>query len=146
MAVSGKVYYPMLTHGLTGDIDFNTHNIRVLLATSGYSPAQSHEFLSSLTTMEISGTGYTAEGQTLTTCAVTNTTATTKFTATNAEWTGATISARYAIIYCRNTGLGATSTSWPLIGYVDFGENMSASAGTFTIAWSTNGIVTITTD
>jgi hypothetical protein len=147
MAVTGKVYYPMLSYALQGDIDINTHNIRVVLSTSGYTPSQAHTFLSSVGANEISGTGYTAEGQTLASCAVAAAgTATTKFTATNAEWTGATVAARYAIIYCRNTGLGANSASWPLIGWVDFGDTMSASAGTFTIAWSTNGIVTITTD
>jgi hypothetical protein len=142
MAVSGKVYYPMLQHAFLGEID-TTMNIRVSLHSSTYTPSQTHSHVSDLTNELGTTLGYTAEGQTLASVAVTNATATTKISASNAEWTSATISARYAVIYCRN---GANSASWPLMGYVDFGETMSSSAGTFTIAWSTNGIITITTD
>jgi hypothetical protein len=32
----------------------------------------------------------------------------------------------------------------PLIGYVDFGQDVSSVNGTFTINWSADGILTIT--
>ena len=145
MAVTGKLYYPWLQHALLGESNLagtTAANIRVLLCTTDYAYNQTHTHVSHVTN-EISGTGYTAGGQTLTTPAVTNATGTTKFSADNAQWTTATISAYKAVIYSR---LGADSASWPLIGYLDFGETMSSSAGTFTIAWSTAGILTITTD
>lgn len=143
MAVSGKLYYPFLTHALTEPIDLNTDNIRVSLHTASYTPNQTHAHHSSCTSELSTTLGYTVGGQTLTTPAVTNATATTKFSADNAVWTSATIAARYAVIYANK---GADSSVWPLIGYVDFGDTMSSAAGTFTIAWSSGGIFTITTD
>ena len=52
-------------------------------------------------------------------------------------WANATITARYAAIY-KDTGIATTS---PLIGWVDFGADQSASGGNFTIQWSPNGIL-----
>jgi propanediol dehydratase large subunit len=142
MAVSGKLYYPFLYHALHDPIDIDSDNLRVALHTASASISQAHEFRSSVTN-EITGTGYTADGQTLSTPSITYSTGTTTFDADNAEWTTATIAARYAVVF-KYTGSGSGSD--PLIGYVDFGETMSSSAGTFTIAWSSNGIFTITTD
>lgn len=148
MAVSGKCYFPFLQHMAQGEANWagsTASNIRVSLHSSTYSPSQTHSHASNLTNELSTTNGYTAEGQTLSSCAVTDSggTSTTKFTASDSVWTSATITARYAVIYSR---AGANSASWPLIGYVDFGQDMSCSNGTFTIAWSSNGIVTITTD
>lgn len=143
MAVSGKVYYPYLKHAIDGEVIPATHNIRVSLHSSTYTPSQAHAHASELTNELGTTLGYTAEGQTITVTSSYSSATTRLLASTDSNWTTATISARYAVVYCRN---GANSASWPLIGYVDFGETMSSSAGTFTIAWSTNGIVTITTD
>lgn len=61
--------------------------------------------------------------------------------ASNAVWTTASFTCRYAVIY-RSTGTAATS---PLLGYVDFGSNETVASGTFTIAWdATNGVLALT--
>ena len=142
MAISGKLYYTFLVHALTGAVDLDTDNIRVMMTTSGYTPNQTHEYLSDVSS-EVSGTGYTAEGQTLASCSVYNDTSTVRFDAADSEWTGSTISARYAVIYSHS---GAASTEYELIGYVDFDGTQSSSSGTFTIQWSAAGIATITVD
>ena len=50
-----------------------------------------------------------------------------------------TITARYAVIY-DSTGTSSTSA---LIGYVDFGADVSTTNGTFQITWDSAGIFTI---
>ncbi|MFC9766736.1 hypothetical protein ACFVJ2_33630, partial [Rhodococcus jostii] len=61
--------------------------------------------------------------------------------AADSSWTTSTITARYAIIYNSTPGTDATR---PLIAYVDFGADVSTTAGTFTITWDAAGIVTLT--
>jgi hypothetical protein len=61
--------------------------------------------------------------------------------AVDTAWTGSTITARYAVIYNSTPGTDATR---PLIAYVDFGADVSTTAGTFTITWDAAGLVTLT--
>ncbi|GAB2690340.1 hypothetical protein [Nocardia thraciensis] len=37
----------------------------------------------------------------------------------------------------------ATAATKPLLGYVDFGQDVSTTAGTFSIVWDAAGILTI---
>lgn len=62
--------------------------------------------------------------------------ATTKWDATDHVWTGMTISAYSAIIWDDTAGDD-------LICFVDFGGEQTVTSGTFTIQWSTAGIVTM---
>ena len=82
-------------------------------------------------TNEISGTGYTAGGATLTTVtpAASGTTATVSFS--NVTWSTATITARGALIY-------NSSKSNKAVAVIDFGSDKSSTAGNFTIQWPTN--------
>ena len=59
--------------------------------------------------------------------------------ATNMAWASATVTARYAVIYDEQV---SEETS-PLIGYQDFGEDVTSTAGTFTITWAEGGLFTI---
>jgi hypothetical protein len=61
---------------------------------------------------------------------------------TDAQWTSATISAQYAVLYDLSSGTQASGQV--LIGYVNFGDTMSSSNGTFTVQWSTGGVVRVT--
>lgn len=83
---------------------------------------------------EITGTGYTAGGVTLSGKQVEYDTTNnrTAFKALQPSWTSPTITARDAVVY-KSTGNAATS---PLIGLVNFGEDRSVTGGTFTVAWS----------
>jgi len=77
---------------------------------------------------EVSGTGYTAGGATLSSQAVAfdSTNQVAYFDAADPAWTTATITARGALIY-NNTKSNAS------IAVLDFGSDYTSTAGTFTI-------------
>lgn len=54
------------------------------------------------------------------------------------SWSTATITARYGIVYDSTPG---TSSTNPLIGLMDFGEDKSSSGATFSITWNALGIL-----
>ncbi|MFC9761633.1 hypothetical protein [Rhodococcus jostii] len=143
MAVTAKLYGLALKSAFNKEIDWDTDTIKVMLCTSSYTPDQdTHQYKSSVTN-EVSGTGYTAGGATLVSATITYTTGTNTLVldAADSSWTTSTITARYAIIYDSTPGTDATR---PLIAYVDFGADVSTTAGTFTITWDAAGIVTLT--
>lgn len=122
--------------------DWDTDTIKCALTTSTYAVNQdTHAFFSDVTN-EVSGTGYTAGGVTMTNSAPTYDTASNeiRMDATDVSWSTATFTARYAVIY-KSTGSAATS---PLIAYVDFGADQTVSAGTFTIVWDATGVIKAT--
>ena len=126
---------------LNGTIDLDTNTIKIMLVTSSYTPnADSHDFKDDITN-EVSGTGYTAGGATLAGCAVTADTTNDrgKFDANDVVWSTATITARGAVIY-KDTGTASTS---PIIGYIDFTTDKTATAGDFTIQFNADGVLYI---
>lgn len=143
MAVSAKLYgTPLLAQWGATPINWTADTIKVALATSSYTPNQdTHAFFSDLTN-EVSGTGYTAGGATLGSAAKTYTGATNvlMFDGADTSWTTSTLTARYAAVY-KSTGTGSTS---PLVLYVDFGADVSTTAGTFQITWDAAGLWTVT--
>jgi hypothetical protein len=143
MAVSAKFYGKAFLSAFNKEIDLDTDVIKVMLCTSTYAPDQdAHQYKSSVTN-EVTGTGYTAGGATLTSPAVTYTGATNVFMFDGADtsWAASTITARYAVIYDSSP---ATDATRPLIAYVDFGADVSSTAATFTITWDAAGIATVT--
>lgn len=143
MAVTAKVYGLAQTSLVNKLIDWDTDTIKVMLCTSTYTPNQdTHQFKSDVTN-EVTGTGYTATGNTLTSCTTTYTSASNLLTldAADTSWTTSTITARYAVIYDASP---ATDATRPLIAYVDFGADVISSGGTFSITWDAAGIVTLT--
>jgi hypothetical protein len=65
------IYNSFKTDLLKGNIDFESDTIKVALVTDSYTPDQdSHDFFDDVTN-EVSGTGYTAGGETLTSKSVT---------------------------------------------------------------------------
>lgn len=144
MAVTAKQYGLFITSLMNKEIDLDSDTIKCMLCTSSYSPNQdTHQYKSSVTN-EVTGTGYTAGGVTLTTKVVAydTSTNTTKFDADDPSWASSTITARYAVFYDATPGTDATR---PLISYVDFGADFSSTAGPFTIILDSAGIATITT-
>ncbi|AVX21581.1 hypothetical protein SAMN02745885_01670 [Carboxydocella sporoproducens DSM 16521] len=142
MPATGKWYGQALLKALNKEIDWDTDAIKVMLCSSAYVPDQdNHVYLSSITN-EVTGTGYTAGGQVLTAKTITYDAVNNKIIldAADITWPSATITARYAVLYV-DTGNPATS---PLLGYVDFGQDVSSTNGNFTIAWDAAGIFTIT--
>ena len=140
-----KTYGSLITKAFNKEVDFDTDTIKVALLSSSYTPNQdTDEYFDDVSTHEVSGTGYTAGGNTLASKTVGYTAGTnvTKFDAADVTWTSSTITARYAVVYVA-TGTASTSA---LIGYVDFGSDQSSSSGTFSIVWDAAGIFTTTAD
>lgn len=86
---------------------------------------------SSMTADEVSGTGYSAGGATLTnvTPLVSGTTACVSFS--NAAWTSASFTARGALIYNSTAGGNA-------VCILDFGSDKTVTSGTFTVQFPTD--------
>jgi hypothetical protein len=116
------------TEVLDGTHDLDTDVIKIALFTSAASLSASTTAYSS--TNEVVGTGYTAAGNTLAGAAITldGSTAIVDFTDTN--WTTATITARYALIY-------NSSKSNKAIAVLDFTTDQTATNGTFTVVFPT---------
>jgi len=82
------------------------------------------------TTDEVTGTGYTAGGNTLTISQVPTSTGTTAFLDfADTTWSSATITARGALIYLADGGTN------PAVAVLDFGSDKTSTAGDFTIVF-----------
>ena len=124
---------------MNGGIDLDTDTVKVALVTSSYTPDQdAHDNFDDITN-EVTGTGYSAGGATLSNKAVTkdNTNNRGVFDADDVAWSSSTITARGAVIY-KSTGTASTSK---LICYKDFSTDKSSVSDTFTIQWSADGIL-----
>jgi hypothetical protein len=114
---------------LLGEHDIDTDVLKIALYTSAAN-------LDATTTVyttsdEVTGTGYTAGGNTLTgaTVSLTGTTAFVDFADTS--WATSTITARGALIY-------NSSKSNKAVAVLDFGSDKISSGGTFTIQFPAN--------
>lgn len=139
-----KLYGQFLAKALNKEVDWDSDTIKVALLTSSYTPNQdTHDYFDDVSANEVSGTGYTAGGQTLGSKTVTYDSANNVIVldAADTTWSSSTITARYAVIYDDS---GATAASKALIGYVDFSSDQSSTNGNFTITWDATGIVRIT--
>lgn len=125
----------------TASYNLSSDTIKVALVTSGYTPNQTMHINFSDVTNEVTGTGYTAGGATLSGLSVTTDTTNHRgvWTATNATWASSSISAAAAVIY-KSTGVAGTSA---LIAYIDFGGTFTTLNDTFTVAWNASGILYI---
>ena len=141
MAVTAKMYGNALLKALNKEVNYITDTIKVMLCTSAYTPNQDTHIYKSSITNEVTGTGYTTGGATLTNKTMTydGATNTIKLDANDVVWASSTITARYAVIY-DDTGTDSTST---LLGYIDFGEDKISSSGDFKITWDTAGIFAV---
>jgi len=141
---TGKFYGLFFKSLLNKEIDFDTDNIKIMLLTNSYTFDQdTHQYKSSITN-EVSGTGYTAGGQTLTSVTVTYDTATNtiKLDAADPSWTGSTLTGvRKAVIYDSTPGTDATR---PLIAYLESDADLSTTSGTLSITFDAAGIATVT--
>ena len=143
MSVTAFWYGRALMKALNKEINWASDTIRVMLCTSTYTPNQhTHEYKSSVTN-EVTGTGYTAGGAALGSKTMTYDQANKRITLNAGEvvWPNSSITARYAVIY---NATPTTDATRPVLGYVDFGQNMTSSNGDFKITWNANGIFTIT--
>ena len=116
-------------------VDLEDDTIKVSLYNSSHSFVATHTVYTLSYELATTG-GYTRGGATLGTKTVTEA-ATTKWDAANTQWTSATFTAAYAVIW------DDTPAGNDLICCIDFGGNQSVSSGTFTLQWDDAGIITM---
>lgn len=143
MAVVSKFYGLFYKSAFNKEIDLDSDTIKCMMCTSAYTPDQdAHQYKSSVTN-EISGPGYTAGGVAISplTVSYNATTNVLSFDGADASWSAATLTARYAVVYDSTPSTDATR---PLIGYVDFGADVTSTASTFAVVWDASGIGAVT--
>ena len=129
------IYNRALELWARGSIDFDTDTFRVLLMTATYTENKdTHDFRDDVTN-EVTGTGYTAGGNTVT-VTVTLDTVNDRLDISlgGTTWPASTITARKAVYYKSRGGAAAADE---LIVVNDFGSDVVTSAGTFTLNAST---------
>lgn len=119
----------------TGALDFDTDTYKAMLVTSGYSPNKDTHDKRDDVTNEVSGTGYTAGGTSVTATvgSIDTTNDRVDVTFSNPSWATATITARALVIY---KSRGGASSADELVAYVDFGGDVSSTGGTFSVTFS----------
>lgn len=133
--MASLIYNRALELWARGSIDFDTDTFKVLLTTSSYAEDKdAHDFRNDVTN-EVSGTGYTAGGNTAT-VSVNLDTANDRVDITlgGTTWPASTITARKAVYY---KSRGGASSADELVAVNDFGSDVISSAGTFTLNAST---------
>lgn len=134
----GLTLEKMLIDTAGQSMEAETH--KMLMTTDTFTPDFTvHDFRDDVTN-EVTGTGYTAGGVTVTTTEITLATGTLTFDAADTVYTTVTISNAMASVFYFNVGTAATDQ---LILLQDFITAASATAANFTIQHSGTGILTI---
>jgi hypothetical protein len=124
------IYNSAIFDASTGAIDFDTDTFKMMLVTSSYTAAKTHMKRNAVTN-EVTGTGYTAGGNAAAaTVTKDDTNSRVDITFAITSWTSSTITARAGVIY---KSRGGASSADELVGYVDFGSDVSSTAGTFSV-------------
>jgi len=142
MAITQAMATSFKVEILGGDFDFSSgtaDTFKIALFTS--SATLDATTTAYATTNEVTGTGYTAGGNTLTISTNATSSGTTAFLDfADTTWSSATITARGALIYKS----GGTN---PAIAVLDFGSDKTSTAGDFTIVFpaadASNAIIRI---
>ena len=113
----------------TGDIDLDTNPMNMALLTSAYTPSDAHSLFSDVSGSQVAtGGGYTGPVA-LANQKCTLASATVTFSSDPVNWTNATFTAKYAVIY--------VAASNRLVGYVDLssgGGSVSGQGGAFSVS------------
>lgn len=142
--IYGSYKQGVLAGGTGFPVDFDTDEIHVALVNSAYvanaSAQDVHNYFDDVGASEVSGASYVSGGQSLLSKVVTQDTGNDRsdWDAADTLWSNSTITAYGAVVYKKV--LSTTSAS-PLIALIDFGGVQVSSSGSFTIAWSSVGIL-----
>lgn len=119
-------------------LEAETH--KVLMVTDTEAPNfDTHNFRDDILA-EVTGTGYTLGGNTLTATEITLASGLLTYDAADVSWAASTIANAMAGVGYFNVGSAATDQ---LVFLSDFVTAASSSSGTFTIQWSASGIFTL---
>lgn len=132
MAGTWKWYGNGLLNVLNGNIDLNTDTFKIMLTTSTYTPNQDTDDFRNDVTNEVGASGTYAAGGGAVTLSTSYDTATNevRVNMTDVSFTGATITARTAVLY---KSRGGAATADELVAYCTEASDVSSTAGTFTI-------------
>lgn len=133
--MASLIYNRLLELWARGAVDFDTDAFKVLMTTSAYAENKDTDDFRDDVTNEVTGTGYTAGGNTVT-VTVTLDTANDRVDISlgGTTWPTSTITARKAVYY---KSRGGASSADELVAVNDFGADVISSAGTFTLNAST---------
>lgn len=126
------------------EIDIDSDAIKLMLTTSGYTPNQdTHRYKSSVTNEVANGNGYTTGGALVAAVTVAYDPATNifKIDGDNVLWLAASFTTRWGVLY---DSTPASDAVRPLIGYVDFGADLTPVNAPLSITWNGAGIATVT--
>lgn len=142
-AVVGKLYGLFFTALANKEHDLLDDTLKCMLTTSSYTPDQDTHNYKDDVTNEVTGTGYTAGGATVTGKTITYTAATNKWMldCNDPSWASSTITARCAVFYNDTPGSAATKG---LIAYQLSDADISTTNGTLTVQIAAAGLVEIT--
>jgi hypothetical protein len=131
------VYNSFMRDIATGQVDCDTDIFKMMLVTSSYVASKSHDRRDDITNEVAAGGGYTAGGNviSLTVGTTDNVGNKVDINFSVPSWTSATITARAGVIY-KSTNTAVPSAD-QLVGYVDFGSNITSTNGTFAVTVST---------
>lgn len=114
----------------------------ISLSTSGVSTAKLWTDWTTNVTAEVTGTGYTSGGVTVTsptwTIGGTNNSVMTFTSGTTPTWSSATITANQAILY------QSSASTYQLAAFWDFGGAVSSTSSTYTLTINASGLLTAT--
>lgn len=132
--MASAMYLEGMADMFKGDLDWEVVTLKCALVTAAYTFDCDHSGFAAITN-ELSGTGYTGGGDTLTTPAVNTDTVNDRveLDADDAAWTAINAgTAAAAIIY--------DSTNDSLIAYIDIADT-ATNGGDLTIEWDAEGII-----
>lgn len=143
MAVTAVTFPQFQQKAGTKLVNVSTDSLKVMLL-SAYTFANTHATMADVVAAgtEISGTGYTAGGQALTSVSFSTTGTVTKLTCANPAWTTATLTnVNYAVFF--DAAGGTNATNYPIC-YWNLGGAQSVTGGTFTLTINASGLYTVT--
>lgn len=133
--MASLIYDNLLDKWARGNINFLSDTFKVLLTTSSYTENKGTHVFRSDVTNEVTGTGYTAGGNSATVSISLDTTNhRLDITLGGTTWPSSTITARKAVYY---KSRGGAASADELVAVNDFGSDVISSAGTFTLNSST---------
>lgn len=128
--MASLIYNSAIYDASTGAIDFDTDTFKMMLVTSSYTASKTHTKRNAVTN-EVTGVGYTTGGNAAAaTVTKDDTNSRVDITFAITSWTSSTITARAGVIY---KSRGGASSADELVGYVDFGSDISSTSGTFSV-------------
>ena len=132
--MASGIYNRFKANLMNKEVDMEADTVNVSLYDNSHSFTDTDTTYTTTNELATAG-GYTQGGETLANMSVTEA-ATTYWDADDTSWTSATFTAYHAVIY------DSTAAS-SLVASIDFGGAQTVTAGTFTIQWHVNGIISL---